>query len=368
MDAASGSGHGERHNNAFGLARLLLAIAVVFSHTPEIIDGDRHREPLVYLFGTISLGDLAVDGFFLVSGYLITRSFLDHPKLGAFLLKRAARIYPAFTIATLISLAAGAPLAGARFFDITSSAGRLIARSVALQRPELPGVFAGTLHPSLNNPMWTIAYEFRCYLLIPVLGAAGVLQRPRAIFALAMILLAAFELGDAAYWRQVNAVLPSSLIWLGFFDQTLRFTGLFLFGALFFLWRDAIPFNCIGFALSACGLTLCLFVPALAEPGAATFGGYLLIGAAVSCRGQLFSRINNRTDISYGLYLYAWPISKLLLWSSPAMSIAVVNGVTVLGAALCGLLSWHLVEKPILSRWRRAGASSSPRAAQPALV
>lgn len=365
MEAQSAPPRTEPRENAFGLMRLLLAAAVILSHTPEIIDGDRRREPLTRVFGTISLGDLAVDGFFLVSGYLIAGSFLNCPKAWPYLRNRIARIYPGFAVASLVSLAIVAPLAGAAGGDLVAMAGRSFARLAALQRPEAPGIFAGTFHRSLNNPMWTIAYEFRCYLLLLLLGLSGALQRPWLILGLAVGMLSAFELVEASSWRRINVALPHSLIWLGFLDQTLRMTGIFLSGSLFFLWRDKLRFTAGALAASALGLVACLSVPVLAELGVAMFGGYLIIGIATSFTSGVASRINNRDDISYGLYLYAWPVTKVILWYHPDVSIAAANGLTLLFAAACGYLSWHLVEKPVLRRVRRSFRPQASAAATP---
>ena len=73
-----------KHNNNFGLLRLVLALLVLLSHSSEVIDGNRSREVLTSIFHTISCGDLAVNGFFLLSGYLIVQSWQRTPKLGNF--------------------------------------------------------------------------------------------------------------------------------------------------------------------------------------------------------------------------------------------------------------------------------------------
>ena len=52
-----------RKDNNFGALRLLFASVVILSHSAEILDGDRSRELLTRIFGTISFGTLGVDGF-----------------------------------------------------------------------------------------------------------------------------------------------------------------------------------------------------------------------------------------------------------------------------------------------------------------
>jgi peptidoglycan/LPS O-acetylase OafA/YrhL len=93
--------------NNFSSLRLLFASAVIFSHSPSILTGMVTLEPHL---GRATLGELAVDGFFLISGYLITKSFDHDSNLGGFFRKRALRIYPAFIINMLLCLFVLAPL------------------------------------------------------------------------------------------------------------------------------------------------------------------------------------------------------------------------------------------------------------------
>ena len=90
-------------NNNFGIIRLVLALLVIVSHVQELIDGNRSNELLTRLFHTRSFGDVAVDGFFVLSGCMILQSWQRVPKLWPYLCKRCLRIYPAFITATLVA-------------------------------------------------------------------------------------------------------------------------------------------------------------------------------------------------------------------------------------------------------------------------
>ena len=101
-----------QHRNNVGALRLLLSLLVVLSHAPELLDGDRSRELLTGMFGTLSFGELAVDGFFLISGYLVTQSWVATGGGGPYFMRRILRIVPGFLVAYAISLLVFGPFGG----------------------------------------------------------------------------------------------------------------------------------------------------------------------------------------------------------------------------------------------------------------
>src|ERR1700722_3201395 len=221
----------DTRDNNLGFLRLVFAILVIFSHSSELVDGNRDHELLTRLFGTISAGDLAVDGFFLISGYLITQSFLNSRSPANYLSKRVLRIYPGFLVAYLICIII-APLVGGALHPAA------IFKAFALKAPQVEGVFPGTNVPVLNQPMWTIAYEFRCYLLVPALGFIGFYSRRRILAACTLLLIMVAALRPDLTW------VPHKVeILIGGPEHAIRFTALFACGTMFYLYRDRIVYR-----------------------------------------------------------------------------------------------------------------------------
>jgi peptidoglycan/LPS O-acetylase OafA/YrhL len=325
------------HNN-FGVLRVAFATMVILSHAPELVDGDRSRELLTRLFGTLSFGELGVDGFFLISGYLITKSFETSPGVFNYLKKRAARIYPAFVVATLVSIFIFAPLSGTSLIQLRVWDWALAATNVVLlQQPLLPA-FPGVHYPILNGAMWTIAYEFRCYLLVAALGLLRVLRHREFVLAGAAV----FVLMLAA---KVPTPIPVSDVFYGNPPEAIRLTAAFLTGSIFYLYWNVISYRAIYVGFAALVLFFCMFVSRLAEPILLIFGGYLIFWLALVVPPTIFSRLTTKYDISYGLYLYAWPIQSTFVFFRPGLSPWKMFIASLLLSMICGLLSWLLIEK-----------------------
>ena len=102
-----------RENN-LDFVRLSLAVLVIFSHSFPLGNRTEHLEPVVRLtHGQSTAGVIAVDAFFIISGFLITNSFLRSRSVWDYFRKRIARIYPGFLACMLVCALIVAPLAGA---------------------------------------------------------------------------------------------------------------------------------------------------------------------------------------------------------------------------------------------------------------
>jgi len=335
--------------NNFQLMRLCLAGMVILSHSPEILDGNRHRELLTSLFHTLSFGEFAVDCFFIVSGYLVYMSWERSANWRSYLAKRILRIYPGFIAASLISALVvgfiGAPSRG--YIHQINSLG-LVKSLLLLRIPPHPACFAGQPYPSVNGSLWTIEYEFKCYLLVAFIGALHKANRGKTWIAilLSATILNAIQLlfGQSLHYihlpmSSVTTLLP-------------RFVSLFASGVCFYLFRARIRYSRLLCALSALVLVLCLFGSASAHLAMPYFGAYVVFAIAFA-HGPVTRRYARMPDISYGVYLYAWPIQKLLIYQFPNISPWPLFALASVLSICCGACSWYAIEQPFLRMKKR---------------
>jgi len=353
MPTAAQRAASDRNLNNFGLLRLLFATLVIVSHSPEIVDGNRSREILTSLFGRMSFGEIAVDGFFLVSGFLITKSFVGSNSLRLFLFKRLLRIVPGYIVSFWICVIVISPFVGVGSPALSGdTVAHNAARSLLLLPPDVRGVFHGIHYATLNGPMWTITYEFACYLATALLGVFCFYQ-PRykilcAVMALSFVLLHG--------WGCTRGLqIPGAPVFASAIYNT-RFAAVYLVGALFFLFGDHIRLTGKGACVSALFLVVLLYNWYLAETAFMFLGGYVIFWFALKARVINLGILRQR-DISYGMYLYAWPIQSFIVWHNIHINPWALCFFSILSAGVVGYLSWTYVEKPALQFLRNAGAT-----------
>ncbi|HEX6817043.1 MAG TPA: acyltransferase [Ktedonobacterales bacterium] len=342
--------------NSIDFLRLFFAALVIVSHAYPLTG--RGDDPLEFVsHNGESLGGLAVAGFFALSGLLITRSYLTTGAPLPFLWHRILRIFPAFWVCLLATVLLFGPLAaileGVSLGSyVTAHGGPLgyLVHNATLQmrQYELSGLLAHLPYPSVfDGSLWTLANEFGCYLVVGLLGASGLLTRARWLLPLLGLAL----LGVLA----VPAVLALPGVRSVYADvsggniQLVRQWTYFFLGASAYLYRKQFP---LMWPVALAAL--------LAYGTAARFSGASPLAVAVSVplltyivlyvafRLPIFGAARFG-DISYGVYIYAFPVQQLvvlLLGAALALwaDLALVLAITVLLA----LLSCHGIERPCL--------------------
>jgi peptidoglycan/LPS O-acetylase OafA/YrhL len=349
-----GSLHG--HDNHFHLLRMVAAVLVLVSHSWPLTG--TAGEPLERLAG-FSLGHLGVDVFFVLSGFLVTRSLVSRPSLGAFVRARALRILPALTVnAWLTAFVLGAFVTTWPLGDYLTAPGTwLYALRNSVTWPlgvvwDLPGVFETLPVRSANGALWSLPWELTMYAMLTASGV--LLHRTRAwsvaTFTRALALLAAIAtlghgLNEAFDWTRRFEVV-----------QALRLVALFTTAGVLHQWRDRVPMHpallvvslaALATAFTLHGAAMALYPPALAYT-------VLWLGLAPCAPLSGYARLG---DFSYGFYLWQFPVQQWIVLGSgpltPGMLALLAFGPTLVLA----VLSWHLVEKPMLAlKDRRATA------------
>jgi peptidoglycan/LPS O-acetylase OafA/YrhL len=288
------------------------------------------QSPSLHILKAFS-GPLAVQGFFVISGFLIFASYERSKSLGDYFAKRARRILPGYWLSTAVCIVI------AVYFTHGLRFGKFLFANLTFMnflQPEIAGVFPNNPEHFLNVSLWTIKVEIMFYIAVPIvvwigrrigskwallLGIAGSLAY-RAVFAhheqllvqlpgqfpyFAVGALGFYHLGWFKRWSYV-LVLPAALLFA--FQAQLNF----------FLLRPI--------AIGILVLTFCLTLPKL--PDLSRWG-----------------------DFSYGIYVLHCPIMQTLIavglfqrspWGAVLITLATVF--------LAAVLSWHFVEKPWLAR------------------
>lgn len=327
----------KRRDNCFNLVRLLLAIMVVLNHSFLVTRGWLDGEPFAVLTRRqAGGGTIAVDAFFVISGLLITGSWMTSRNAGDYLRKRALRIYPGYMVAVLVSLL----IAGLcsppsweywRTLHKADSVEALFTLSAGFHKTE--ATFRGNPYVEVNASLWTIQREAFCYVVVAALGIAGLLHR-RSLMTLAFVALFVVYAG-LLYRGQLPALSP------------IRCMTCFGSGALFYLWRDRVPAHPALFWAALVALAVGAVCPPWFRIVFPLTGAYALLYAACNSRG-IANRLGSRNDLSYGTYLYAFPIQQALVYTLGIRNAYLLFALTLPTTLGFAALSWFLVEKRFL--------------------
>jgi peptidoglycan/LPS O-acetylase OafA/YrhL len=324
-------------DNHFGFLRLLFAYLVIVAHAGVLPNAAGTYAQFYPLIEPFAHGSLPVQGFFIISGYLIYKSYAQSSSAFSYFSKRVLRIYPGFIVASLFCILVVAPISGG--WNVLSQLspqdwGKNIFKMFSLLQVSIAGVFPNNNLP-LNSPMWTIKFEFICYLLVPLFV---IFLKKRKLLMLLFACVASVH------------VLSNHLDWyhsMPFVYKLSQLLGAFLVGSLFYVYQDNIKWRKSYAILCLLVLIPLLCVPALANISLSIAGAYWLFYFALNYRNPLLANVGKNTDISYGVYLYAWPINGLLIqFVSGSAWLRLV--LTLLFASILGYLSWRLVEKPFM--------------------
>lgn len=344
-------------DNAFDSVRLFAASAVIISHSFALTRGSDLTEPLFRMTqGQATIGLSAVGIFFIVSGVLISMSF-DRSKAAArFALNRALRLFPGLWVCILLTVFVLGPMLTMLplidYFSDKQTWGFLGALIFWQFSPGMGGVFPDHPYPhAVNGSLWTLKYEVACYIGGALLLSTGRWRRALVLLVWGISMTGTILLGDP---HQHSGLLyhVAQLLWL------FRFYGA---GMLCYLYRDRIPLHTGYGWLAALGVVLAMATPLFTE--ALALGGAYAVLVLAFHAPRWFKRLTRKGDMSYGVYIYAFPVQQALVPLSISMGWSALTNMTLAFPITLGLawLSWHYVEAPAL-RFKPGSTGAQKRA------
>lgn len=317
--------------NNFHVMRLIAAIAVIYGHSYHIT-GKPGADFYQLYVGNKFIGGVAVDIFFIISGFLITSS-LERSSIAKYIWSRCLRILPGLIVAVALCAFVLGPLVTTDSdYWSNSQVYRYFYRNALNISTEygLPGVFTGKPDTGVNGSLWSLPVEFRLYFLFLAFAVIRLLGN-RLVFT-------AFSVGLLAVGFYVVPRYPI----FETYSNWVSTTAFFFAGALVWKWRDKVFLS----PIVAVGLVAAIWLFRGTEYFTYLYFAslvYLVFFVGLTEQRKWIPHIKKR-DLSYGAYLYGWPVQQMFSGMTPMWN--TVASIAV--ALLLALMSWELIERPAM--------------------
>ncbi len=331
-------------NNNFNIIRFLAASLVVFSHSFPL---SKAEEPLAHVSGFLTFGLLAVYVFVFISGFLLTKSWIDtHDNIVLFIKKRILRIFPGLISVTLFStfiigpLVTYVPLAEYLKDPLTI----MYLRNIYLYplSSYLPGVFENNPFPYVvNGSLWLIPVLVLLYASLAIFGLLKLINRKpyMALFTVFLFVLFFLDRSNPFLGNQAILYMPAY--------DLMNCSLFFYVGVLCYLYRDRIALRHSLAVLSVILLLMSLKLPHglvicfITVPYLTLYFAFLDISE--------LRKFNRMTDLSYGIYLYSYPIQQTVMhFFRKQLNVMTFFIVSYFITLIFAYLSALLIEKPFL--------------------
>jgi peptidoglycan/LPS O-acetylase OafA/YrhL len=330
----------EEPQNNYLVLRLVAALLVIYGHSYAVTKLPGQMDLIQRALHFTYAGGVGVDAFFVISGFLVTASYLNRRNWPEFMKARCLRIFPGLAVCLLAMTFLMGPIVStlpALQYLTTGDLYTGLLRNLSLMdlHFRLPGVFESLPAEGVNGSLWTLPAEFCLYVLVSMFGVSGLLFS-RRWYGLCVLLCCLAAIGLC--------------LEVHFFSDRVRYLRLFLLfaaGSAIRVYDGRIPLSAwIVAALTAITLASMLWYTQRASHYLFTLWLiYTVFWVAYVPNLHFFNRMG---DYSYGLYIYAFPIEQTLRQYIPAirpLELFCCASFLTLG---CAMLSWHFVEHPAL--------------------
>lgn len=284
---------------------------------------------------------IGVRGFFIISGYLIFQSMQRSTSLNSYYWKRFLRLFPGLIIVLLLTVCLGVFVFNGTLKDYVSSKEMWSYVPNNLSLYNLQFGISGVLNSRpLNGSLWTIRYEFSFYILISLLFFFR--YNKKFIKNLLIFLFIFLLIGKLILFEKlgVSGISFSN-------SMSLNLGLYFISGSVLASinvenFKFKFPLTIIGIMLLAVSFYYQIFL----------LSQYIILPvivvlAGISSTKYINTLSHNFGDISYGIYIYSFPIQATLMYFF-AFSCMELMSTSLLLSIIFGILSWNFIEKKSL--------------------
>jgi len=351
MNQGMTKGDSLRRNN-FDLLRLLLAAGVMLDHSHDL----SRVHALQWLDDAINT-ETMLQGFFVISGFLIVMSYEKSRSLFDYTERRARRIYPAYFVVVMLGLLLGAAFTSlplGTFFTAKDTFKYVISNLLFMNflQPGLPGVFTHQHMDAINGSLWSLKVEVMFYVTVPLI--VWLIRKSKAWPVLLGIYIASWGYKFGLDYYETHGHVVASLgneghagLFKTLGKQLFGQLPYFMAGAAGYYYRDFVA----RYAKALLAITAIILVADWRLPlgflQPAALGIFIVL---LACHIPYLGNAGRYGDMSYGVYIFHFPIIQSLIalglynthpWLALAATISLV--------LVCAFISWHLIEK----RWLR---------------
>jgi peptidoglycan/LPS O-acetylase OafA/YrhL len=339
-------------DNNFTFLRFIAASMVLLYHSYALLG---FKAPL-----RNSLGSLAVSIFIVISGFLVTKSWLDEPHFAIFLKKRFLRVFPALFCSVAVAVFLVGPLVTYvnmhEYFSDPLTFSYMENIFLFPIHYQLPGVFENNPLPlAVNGSLWTLPIEVFLYLSVIILGLLGTYKKRYTFTALLVGLLFLERYFRTSLVSQHTFMLTMPAA------ELLQLSIYFFIGTLYCIYHTKIILDYRVALLMALLFFLSYVLPYgdllsyLSLP-------YIVLYLAYSDI-PFIKGFQRWSDLSYGTYVYAFLVQQTVIYFLGArINVMVLFSLSYFVTLIVSYLSWNLVEKQCLKlkKWKVRAVWSSP--------
>jgi peptidoglycan/LPS O-acetylase OafA/YrhL len=342
--------------NNFEFLRLIFAVFVLVTHSYELAGQSFFDFLFAHTDFQVGFSYIGVRGFFVISGYLIFQSLLRSKDVLDYFWKRILRIFPGLLVVLVITVLLGAVVyeGAAGGYWTSAKMWSYIPNNLLLYpfQPAIPGVFESNVYPKvINGSLWTICYEFTCYL-----GLAMLFLVRKAVPGIMKWLLLAMFLFVGVF----SILYPDELYHYSIFingRDLFELSSYFLGGTLLAAFRYE-RFKWLDWAtvISVVVLVISVLLGQFLHGFHYLFLPLVVIGFGIRSTPILRDIGHKVGDLSYGIYIYGFLVQQTLMHFFKLDYLSLFFA-TVPITLILGYASWHLVEKRALKlkNWRPTG-------------